>query len=52
VFGAIAAENLGYASVSLERTIAQGHDGCRVVVYLRPTDGVRHDMREYFRKDD
>lgn len=36
VFGVIAAENLGYAKVSLEETIAQGHDGCRVVVYLKP----------------
>ena len=37
VFGVIAAENLGYAKVSLEQTIAQGHGGCRVVVYLAPT---------------
>jgi predicted ArsR family transcriptional regulator len=37
VFGVIASENLGYAKVSLEQTIAQGHGGCRVVVYLRPT---------------
>ena len=38
VFGAIAAENLGYAKVELQQTIAQGHDGCRVVVHLKPTD--------------
>jgi predicted ArsR family transcriptional regulator len=37
VFGVIAAENLGYAKVSLEETIAAGAPGCRVVVYLRPT---------------
>jgi predicted ArsR family transcriptional regulator len=37
VFGVIASENLGYAKVALEQTIAQGHPGCRVVVYLRPT---------------
>ena len=37
VFGAIAAENLGYAKVSLEETIAEGHGGCRVVVYLKST---------------
>lgn len=36
VFGVIAAENLGYAKVALEETIAQGHGGCRVVVYLKP----------------
>lgn len=37
VFGAIAAENLGYAKVELQETIAQGHPGCRVVVHLTPT---------------
>ena len=37
VFGSIAAENLGYAKVVLEETIAEGHPGCRVVVYLKPT---------------
>ena len=39
VFGVIAAENLGYARVDLEQTIAQGHGQCRVVVYLRPQEG-------------
>ena len=38
VFGAIAAENLGYAKVELQKTIAEGHNECRVVVYLKPTD--------------
>jgi predicted ArsR family transcriptional regulator len=37
VFGSIAAENLGYAKVVLEQTIAQGDPGCRVVVHIRPT---------------
>jgi hypothetical protein len=37
VFGSIAAENLGYAKVVLEETIAQGDPGCRVVVHIRPT---------------
>ncbi len=37
VFGAIAADNLGYAKVELQETIAEGHPGCRVVVYLAPT---------------
>jgi predicted ArsR family transcriptional regulator len=36
VFGSIAAENLGYAKVVLEQTIAQGDPGCRVVVHIRP----------------
>ena len=37
VFGVIAAENLGYAKVALEQTIAAHATGCRVVVYLKPT---------------
>lgn len=37
VFGSIAAENLGYAKVVLEQTIAEGAPGCRVVVYLQQT---------------
>jgi predicted ArsR family transcriptional regulator len=38
VFGTIASENLGYAKVSLEQTIAEGDPECRVVVYLKPTE--------------
>ncbi|MFA9477437.1 methanogen output domain 1-containing protein [Phycisphaerales bacterium AB-hyl4] len=38
VFGSITAENLGYAKVHLQETIASGDDGCRIVVYLKPTD--------------
>ena len=50
VFGVIAAENLGYSKVSLEQTIADGDPGCRVVVYLKPTEkAVAADGREYFK---
>jgi predicted ArsR family transcriptional regulator len=52
VFGSIAAGNLGYAGVSLERTIAEGHPQCRVVVHLRPGDAPPTDAREYFGPDD
>lgn len=49
VFGSIAAENLGYAKVELQETIAQGAPGCRVVVYLQPTDEAQEAQgREYF----
>lgn len=49
VFGTIAAENLGYAKVSLEQTIAQGTAGCRVVVYLKPQPAAdQAEGREYF----
>jgi predicted ArsR family transcriptional regulator len=45
VFGHIAAQNLGYAHVALEQTIARGDRECRVVVTLMPTDA---EGREYF----
>ncbi len=52
VFGYIAAQNLGYAGVELQETIAEGHAGCRVVVHLRPSDDIEPGTREYFRRDD
>ncbi len=49
VFGVIAAENLGYAKVVLEETIAQGHGGCRVVVYIKPSAHAdAAEGREYY----
>mgnify|MGYP001240101754 FL=1 len=49
VFGVIAAENLGYAKVELQETIARGAAGCHVVVHLEPTDAAeRATGREYF----
>ena len=38
VFGVITADNLGYAKVDLEKTIARGDSECRVVVYLVSDD--------------
>ena len=50
VFGSIAADNLGYAKVELQQTIAKGDAGCRVVVYLKPTEAAqRAEGREYIR---
>lgn len=52
VFGVIAADNLGYARIELEKTIAQGHGECRVVVHLNPEpDAATWDAnsREYFK---
>jgi predicted ArsR family transcriptional regulator len=52
VFGVIASENLGYAKVSIEQAIARGDDGCRVVVYLKPTPQSKAAAgREYFQSD-
>lgn len=49
VFGVIAAENLGYARVELNETIADGHAGCRVTVHLQePAEGAVVRGREYF----
>ncbi|MBW3599002.1 MAG: transcriptional regulator [Planctomycetes bacterium] len=49
VFGVIAAENLGYSKVALEEAIARGDEGCRIVVYLQPTDeALAAEGREYF----
>lgn len=49
VFGRIAANNLGYARVALDETIARGDLGCRIVVYLNPRDDITADEREYYR---
>jgi len=49
VFGVITADNLGYARVTLEQTIASGDTGCRVVIHLRPpSDDDNMDGLEYF----
>ncbi len=50
VLGVIAAENLGYAKVDIQESIAQGQACCRVVVYLKPTAEAQAGWgREYFR---
>ena len=50
VFGLITSENLGYAKVVLEETIAHGSQGCRVVVYLKPTaEADAAEGREYYK---
>lgn len=50
IFGNIAADNLGYAKVELQETIAAGGAGCRVVVYLKnTTESEDAAGREYFR---
>jgi predicted ArsR family transcriptional regulator len=53
IFGRIAAENLGYARVSVEEAIANGHDRCLVRIALTPPGkGASVNGREYFRTDD
>jgi len=53
VFGTIAAENAGYAKVMLEETIAYGDKGCRVVVYLEPSEEAQaSEGKEYYQTGD
>ena len=52
VFGRITADNLGYARVEVEESIAQGHGGCRIAVYLKPSEDIAPTAREYFGSDD
>ncbi len=47
VFGHIAAQNLGYAKVELQETIAEGYKGCRVVVHLHIAGAEAVPGREY-----
>ena len=48
VFGGIAAENLGYAKVELQQTIARGDPGCRVILHLKQTpESESAEGREY-----
>lgn len=50
VFGTIAADNFGYARITLEDTIAQGDKECRIVVELSPNHVENSgSIREYFR---
>ena len=49
VFGSIAAENNGYAKVTLNETIARGNASCLVTVYFKPTDEAnRAEGRVYY----
>jgi hypothetical protein len=48
VFGAIAAQNLGYAKIELRQTIADGAPECRVVVHLKTSpESEQAEGREY-----
>lgn len=50
VFGTIAAENLGYAKVAIEESIAQGDAGCRIIVHLNANgEASTAEGREYFK---
>ncbi len=51
VFGSIAAENLGYARIELDETIAEGDGRCVVRVHLDPDRVAGVTGREYFAVD-
>jgi len=50
VFGHIASDTHGYARVNVEESIAKGHNGCRVVIYLEEGND-DSPGREFFRID-
>ena len=53
VFGRIAADQFGYARVTLPKAIAEGHTGCRIIVHLRKTEESEDKGgREFFRIDE
>ncbi len=50
IFGAIAADNLGYARVELQDTIARGAQECKIVIYLKPSEASGEFAgQEYFK---
>ncbi|BDI15163.1 hypothetical protein ANSO36C_09650 [Nostoc cf. commune SO-36] len=49
IFGAIAADNLGYARVELQDTIARGAQECKIVIYLQPSEELDFTAQEYFK---
>jgi hypothetical protein len=45
----IAAENLGFAKISIEESRSQGDPDCKVVIYIRPCEESESAIgREYF----
>lgn len=50
VFGTVSAENLGYARVCLDETIANGNGQCKVTIHLEQNNTEAQDSgREYFK---
>ncbi len=50
VFGSIAADNLGYSKVVIDRAIARGDKECKVVVHLKPSlEAGAGEGREYYK---
>lgn len=50
VLGRMTANAVGYAAVDIEKAIARGHRGCRVVIELSSPE-LGPETREYFRDD-
>ena len=49
VCGRIAADNLGYARVTLDKTIARGDGECLVTIWRKPSDAEDDCGNEYYR---
>ncbi|GAB2914213.1 methanogen output domain 1-containing protein [Rheinheimera gaetbuli] len=48
VFGRIVADNLGYAKVELDETIAKSDGRCRIIIHLAYEQSESDSVREYF----
>ena len=51
VFGRIAANQLGYARVVLQETIARGDGQCRITINMKADDDDDDDSHEFFKID-
>lgn len=50
LFGTLIAEHLGYAKVCLQKTIAEGDDECRVIIYTKISpESENEEGREYYK---
>ena len=52
IIGVITARNFGYSKVILKKTIAQGNDCCRIIVYLKKTKESEKEKAREFQSTD
>ena len=52
VIGVVTAKNFGYSKVILKKTIAQGNNECRIIVYLKKTKESEKEKAKEFQSTD
>lgn len=52
IIGVITAKNFGYSKVILKKTIAQGNDSCRIIVYLKKTKESEKEIAKEYQSTD